>query len=182
MLPAYLEQLAVLPVLPSGKADRNSLPPPGGERRLAARGDYVAPADGTEQHLAELLASVLHVERVSADSHFFDDLGADSLLMASFNATVRERGDLPAVSMKDVYLHPTIRQLAAALPGMAPLPGRWRRVNGGRRPGTGAGPRRPMPVPGPAGNPRRPGRPGTCCAGSCSCWSSPDTHPSPPCG
>ncbi len=121
--PAYLEQLAVLPVLPSGKADRNSLPPPRGERRLAARGEYAAPAAGAEQGLAELLASVLRIERVSADSHFFNDLGADSLLMAHFNAAIRQRGDLPPVSMKDIYLHPTIRQLAAALPATSPAQG-----------------------------------------------------------
>ena len=123
MVPAYLEQLAVLPVLPSGKADRNSLPPPRGERRLAARGEYAAPAAGTEQDLAELLASVLRIERVSADSHFFNDLGADSLLMAHFNAAIRQRGNLPPVCMKDIYLHPTIRQLAAALPAASPAPG-----------------------------------------------------------
>ena len=117
-----VQQLAVLPMLPSGKTDRKQLPPPRGERRLAARGDYVAPAEGIERDLAELLAGVLRVERVSADSHFFDDLAADSLLMARFNAAIRDRGDLPAVSMKDVYLHPTIRRLAAALPA-GPAPG-----------------------------------------------------------
>src|SRR5205807_6601180 len=50
---------------------------------------------------AELLAEVLHVERVSVDSHFFDDLGADSLVMAHFCARVRKRGNLPPVSMKN---------------------------------------------------------------------------------
>ena len=123
MVPAYLEQLAVIPVLPSGKTDRHSLPPPRGERRLAAHGGYVAPAEGIERDLAGLLADVLRIERVSADSHFFDDLGADSLLMAHFNAAIRARGDLPPVSMKDIYLHPTIRQLAAALPAASPAPG-----------------------------------------------------------
>ena len=117
MVPAYLEQLPALPVLPSGKADRKNLPAPSAERRLATRGDYVTPAEGAERDLAELLASALRVERVSADSHFFDDLGADSLLMARFNAAIRGRGDLPAVSMKDIYLHPTIRRLAAAIGG-----------------------------------------------------------------
>ncbi len=123
MVPAYLEQLAVIPVLPSGKTDRHSLPPPRGERRLAAHGGYVAPAEGIERDLAGLLADVLRIERVSADSHFFDDLGADSLLMAHFNAAIRARGDLPPVSMKDIYLHPTIRQLTAALPAASPAPG-----------------------------------------------------------
>src|SRR5688572_30026110 len=64
---------------------------------------------------AELLAEVLHADRVAVDSHFFDDLGADSLVMAHFCARVRKRGNLPPVSMRDVYAHPTIRRLAAAL-------------------------------------------------------------------
>ncbi len=68
-----------------------------------------------EAVLAGLLAEVLHVESVSADSHFFDDLGADSLVMAHFCARVRKRGNLPRISMRDVYAHPTVRSLAAAL-------------------------------------------------------------------
>jgi non-ribosomal peptide synthetase-like protein len=70
---------------------------------------------GTESILAGVLADVLRVDRVSVDSHFFDELGADSLVMAHFCARVRKRGDLPPVSMKDVYAHPTIRRLAEAL-------------------------------------------------------------------
>ena len=45
----------------------------------------------------------------------FDDLGADSMLMARFCARVRKRADLPSVSMKDVYAHPTLASLAAAV-------------------------------------------------------------------
>ncbi|MGX1911306.1 Pls/PosA family non-ribosomal peptide synthetase [Streptomyces phaeochromogenes] len=74
-----------------------------------------APANGTEHVLAEVLAGVVRVERVPVDSHFFDDLGANSLVMAHFCARVRKHPDLPAVSMRDVYGHPTIRGLAAAL-------------------------------------------------------------------
>src|SRR5947208_2391002 len=73
-----------------------------------------------ESIFAEVLADVLRVDRVSVDSHFFDELGADSLVMAHFCARVRKRGDLPPVSMKDVYRHPTIRSLAAALADVAP--------------------------------------------------------------
>ena len=52
----------------------------------------VVPAAGTEAILAEILAEVMHAERVPADGHFFDDLGADSLVMAKFargSASVR---------------------------------------------------------------------------------------------
>ncbi len=78
----------------------------------------------TESVLAAVLADVLHADRVSVDGHFFDELGADSLVMAHFCARVRKRGDLPPVSMKDVYQHPTIRSLAAALADAAPGPAR----------------------------------------------------------
>src|SRR5436305_8969833 len=68
-----------------------------------------------ERALAEVLADVLRADRLSVDSHFFDQLGADSLVMARFCARVRKRGDLPSVSMKDIYRHPTIRSLAGVL-------------------------------------------------------------------
>ncbi len=122
MVPAYLEHLTSIPMLPSGKADRRGLPQPTEPRRLTSQGDDTAPCTSTERMLAESLAAVLQVERVSVDSHFFADLGANSLLMARFNAAVRERADLPAVSMRDVYLHPTVRRLAAALAKAPSLP------------------------------------------------------------
>jgi non-ribosomal peptide synthetase-like protein len=79
-----------------------------------------AATTGAESILAGVLADVLRVDRVPVDSHFFNDLGADSLVMAHFCARVRKRGDLPSVSMKDIYRHPTIRSLTAALADAAP--------------------------------------------------------------
>jgi non-ribosomal peptide synthetase-like protein len=76
----------------------------------------------TESSFAEVLAELVHVERVSVDSNFFDDLGADSMVMAQFCARVRKRSDLPAVSIKDIYQHPTIASLATALTDAAPVP------------------------------------------------------------
>src|SRR5437773_1363918 len=79
-----------------------------------------AAATGVESIFAQVLAGVLRVDRVSVDGHFFDELGADSLLMAHSGGRVRKRGDLPPVSMKDIYRHPTIGSLAAALADVAP--------------------------------------------------------------
>src|SRR6266581_5464175 len=73
-----------------------------------------------ERTFAEVLADVLDVERLSVESHFFDELGADSLVMAKFCARVRKREDLPSVSMKDIYSYPTIRSLAAAVADAVP--------------------------------------------------------------
>jgi non-ribosomal peptide synthetase-like protein len=86
------------------------------------RGACTDPATGTERNLAEVLAEIVGVERVPVDSNFFDDLGADSMVMARFCARVRKRADLPAVSMQDIYRNPTIRSLATALAEPAPTP------------------------------------------------------------
>jgi non-ribosomal peptide synthetase-like protein len=85
----------------------------------ALAGDLPVPLEGT---FAEVLADVMGVERVSVDSNFFDDLGADSMVMARFCARVRKLPDLPAVSIKDIYQHPTIKSLATAFAGDAPVP------------------------------------------------------------
>src|SRR3954468_20989305 len=70
-----------------------------------------------ERLFADLLADIVGTEHVPVDGHFFEDLGADSMLMARFCARVRKRPELPSVSMQDVYQHPTIRSLATALAG-----------------------------------------------------------------
>ncbi|MCY1157635.1 MAG: peptide synthetase, partial [Citricoccus sp.] len=71
--------------------------------------------------LAGVLAGVLGREEVPVDANFFEDLGADSLVMAQFCARVRKQPDLPPVSMKDVYRHPTIKSLATSLGGTEPV-------------------------------------------------------------
>jgi non-ribosomal peptide synthetase-like protein len=101
----------------SGKAVEAVTAAPTGSSTTQRR--HAGPTTGTETILTEVLADIVNVERVSVDSHFFDDLGADSLKMAHFCARVRKRAELPPVSMKDVYRHPTIRGLALAL---APAP------------------------------------------------------------
>lgn len=96
---------------------------------MVGRSVEVEPVDlaatpGIQQHFtaattasafAEVLADVVGVEDVAMDSHFFDDLGANSLTMAHFCARVRKRADLPTVSIKDIYRHPTIGGLATAM-------------------------------------------------------------------
>ncbi|WP_199841084.1 MULTISPECIES: Pls/PosA family non-ribosomal peptide synthetase [Actinomycetes] len=73
------------------------------------------PAPDTEEAFAQVMADVTGQENVSADSNFFADLGANSLVLAQFCARVRKRADLPAVSIKDIYRNPTIASLVSAL-------------------------------------------------------------------
>ena len=119
MVPAYLEQLTAIPVLVSDKLDRKSLPAPRGSRMLADGAQYQVPAAGTQSLLAGLLAKTLGVERVSADNNFFFDLGANSLLMARFDAAARQQPGMATLSIRDVYRYPTVRLLAAAMDARA---------------------------------------------------------------
>ncbi|WP_354170045.1 Pls/PosA family non-ribosomal peptide synthetase [Arthrobacter sp. UYEF36] len=115
MVPGYFEQLDSMPMMASGKVDRKRLPPPTHRLSLAGNGTYTAPTTEAEESLAEQLGMVLGLEKVSTDAHFFNDLGADSLLMAHFCARLRKETGLPPAAMQDVYQHPTVRQLAECL-------------------------------------------------------------------
>jgi len=113
MVPAWFERLDEIPMLPSHKADRSKLPAPSGGR--AVNSDrFVPPADEIESAAVTILSELLGVERVSVTDDFFDDLGGHSLLMARFCSRFRtETGR--NVFMRDVYLNPTVRELAVYL-------------------------------------------------------------------
>ncbi|WP_328608261.1 amino acid adenylation domain-containing protein [Amycolatopsis sp. NBC_00345] len=125
MIPAYLQELDAIPLTPGNKADRKNLPVPTGPRSTGSDHAYVAPDTPGERELAAIMADVLGVERVSVRDHVFDDLGANSLLIARFCAKVRNHPALPPVSMKDVYLSPDLAALAGTLatrePGGTPV-------------------------------------------------------------
>ena len=55
----------------------------------------------------------MKIERVSVEDNFFQDLGAHSLLMARFCSEIRKQPGPVGVSMRDIYLNPTIAKLAA---------------------------------------------------------------------
>ncbi|GAA4032091.1 non-ribosomal peptide synthetase [Arthrobacter methylotrophus] len=115
MVPGYFQYLRSMPVMVSGKVDRKKLPNPSGPRAISTDFADTSPATATEQILAPALAAALQLTSVSATANFFNDLGANSLLMAHFCANVRKEAHSPSVSMRDVYAHPTIAALAAAL-------------------------------------------------------------------
>lgn len=118
MVPAYLDELDTIPLLPSDKADRSKLPAPGARR--ASTRELVAPRTPAEELLAHELAEVLGLPAVGATDHLFNDLAATSLLLARFCSRLRRLDQLPALSMREVYLNPSVERLAAMLTAAAP--------------------------------------------------------------
>lgn len=114
MVPAYIERLDVIPMSANNKADRQCLPPPTGPR-CEMPGAKLAPRTETERLVASALTETLKLPNVSVDDHFFDDLGAHSLLMARFCSAIRDRISAASVSMRDVYANPTVEKLAGML-------------------------------------------------------------------
>ncbi|MCW3466086.1 non-ribosomal peptide synthetase [Chitinophaga nivalis] len=108
MVPAYLMQLEVLPLMPNGKLDRKALPEP----EAAAGGAYVPPVTKEEQLLAAVWAKVLGIPAVSMTDNFFA-IGGDSIKSIQISSRMRNAGyELP---VRDLFHHRTIRQLAPHL-------------------------------------------------------------------
>ncbi|MET8572126.1 amino acid adenylation domain-containing protein [Streptomyces sp. NPDC004783] len=120
MVPSTVTALDRMPLTTNGKLDTGRLPRPAAAAVPAAPAAPAAPAvtgepaaprgDTFEQVLLEVWREVLGVP-VGPDDNFFD-LGGNSLLAMRVGAALRRRGG-DTVPMRDLYLRPTIRQLAA---------------------------------------------------------------------
>ena len=128
MVPAYIEVLDAIPVLPSGKADRRALPAPVLARAAFQSGGYEPPATPLEHKIAATWQALFGLERISVDSDFFLDLGGHSLLAAQLLTRLRAQPEMAGLSVADVYANPTIRALAARVASQtepaATVPGR----------------------------------------------------------
>ncbi|AQW48647.1 amino acid adenylation domain-containing protein [Streptomyces violaceusniger] len=116
MVPSVIVPVERLPLTRNGKLDRAALPaPPAPPPDRAATGGLRTPAEET---LAALFREVLGEPDIPPDKGFFA-LGGDSILAIHLVSRARRAG-LPLTS-QDVFRHPTVAELAAALTDR-PLP------------------------------------------------------------
>jgi amino acid adenylation domain-containing protein len=134
MVPAAFVMLAALPITANGKVDRKALPAP--EWHGDEEEDYLAPRTPVEEILAGIWSELLGLERVGADSHFFD-LGGHSLLATQMLSRLRSAFDAE-IALRVLFEVPRLADLAA-------------RVEEARRAGAGQStpPLVPMPRQGP---------------------------------
>ncbi|WP_214416174.1 non-ribosomal peptide synthetase [Sphaerisporangium fuscum] len=107
MVPSRIALMEHIPLGPTGKADRAALP---ALEFTHEAGAYVPPRDDTERRLAEIIGSVLGVERVGV-GHHFTDLGGHSLAAARICALI-EREFGVRVALTTFLGRPTIAELA----------------------------------------------------------------------
>lgn len=112
MVPAYLEVLPVLPLLANGKADRKELPRPKTPRLGSSSREFIAPAGPYEEKIASFVQKAFHLERVSVEDDFFQNLGGHSLIVARLVSMMRKDPELSSLGLSDIYKYPTVRALA----------------------------------------------------------------------
>ncbi|WP_405810299.1 amino acid adenylation domain-containing protein [Streptomyces sp. NBC_00210] len=127
-LPSYLVPSAVvvleaLPLLPSGKLDRHSLPAP----QEGSSSDGRAPSTREERVLCALFTEILGVDEVGIDDSFFA-LGGHSL--RAMRLIGRIRAELGAeLTIRTLFENPTVAELAplvTAPPAVTRVPVRMR--------------------------------------------------------
>ncbi len=107
MIPAHYVRLDRIPLTPSGKADRRSLPRP----TVASSGGAAANTP-TESALAAVIGEVLDVEHVGAEDDYYA-LGGDSITMLRVRALAERAG--VGFDLSDLVRNPTVRSLAEAI-------------------------------------------------------------------
>jgi len=111
MIPATFVRVSALPLTTNGKVDRSALPAPNGN--TLPEEAYVAPRSVVEQRLAELIAPLLHVERVGANDNFFL-LGGHSLLGTQLLTRISETFGVE-LSLLTIFDHPTLAGMSSEI-------------------------------------------------------------------
>ena len=113
-LPDYMQPnqyllMKTFPLTKNGKIDKKRLPSPNVDTE-ARKERFVEAVSKEQQTLCNIWETVLRIEKVGINDNFFE-LGGDSIMLIEVYSKARETGI--NVTPKDVFAHPTIKELAA---------------------------------------------------------------------
>jgi amino acid adenylation domain-containing protein/non-ribosomal peptide synthase protein (TIGR01720 family) len=108
MIPAEFVRLDALPLLPSGKLDRQALPDPA--HSASAEADHAPARSEVEETLVRIWSALLGIERIGIHDNFFR-LGGDSILSIQIVARANEAG--LRLTPRQLFQCQTIAELAA---------------------------------------------------------------------
>ncbi|WP_458123235.1 amino acid adenylation domain-containing protein [Paenibacillus sp. Z3-2] len=108
MIPSHFIEIESFPTTTQGKLDVRKLPKPSAVNHDID--EYELPEGPIEQRLSEMWSDLLGIERISVHDHFFT-IGGQSLKAALLMNDIRNEFNV-SLSIRDLFLMPTIRQLA----------------------------------------------------------------------
>jgi amino acid adenylation domain-containing protein len=117
MVPAIFVFMDALPLTPNGKVDRRALPAAGGQRHLEKA--YTPPKIHLEHAIATRWQEVLHIEKIGVHDNFFE-LGGHSLQAMKLVSKLSAMMNID-ISVRLLFLHPTIADLAEAIKDLSPI-------------------------------------------------------------
>ncbi|UHA73128.1 non-ribosomal peptide synthetase [Paenibacillus sp. 481] len=114
MIPSYFVQLEQMPFTPNGKVDRRALPLPEGSLQTGV--EYVAPRTPAEIQLAQIWQELLGISNIGVSDNFFE-IGGHSLRATMLVSKIQKQM-FKTVQLRDIFLLPTVEQLAQYMDGM----------------------------------------------------------------
>lgn len=114
MVPSHIVSLKEMPLTPSGKVDKKSLPLPGNERP-ELNVEFKAPSSDLEKTISSLWSFHLKINKVGILDSFFD-LGGNSLMALRILAELKEKHNVE-ISIVKMFQYPTIEGQVASLEG-----------------------------------------------------------------
>jgi amino acid adenylation domain-containing protein len=109
MVPAAFVLRSSLPLNANGKIDRRALAAMQGDAQMVEQ-SFTEPRNQIEETLRDMMAGVLHVERIGVHHNFFE-LGGNSLLAVQMMSRLREAFGVEA-PLRTLFEKPTIAELA----------------------------------------------------------------------
>lgn len=109
MVPSAVVELERMPTNPNSKLDRFALPAPPPPKRI-----IVDPATDLEEEVRDIWREVLKIEAVSVEDNFFS-IGGNSLGAIRILTQIRKRRPQAALTIADIFNHPTVRGLAGLI-------------------------------------------------------------------
>jgi amino acid adenylation domain-containing protein len=111
MMPRTFVVVDALPLGPTGKVDPQALPVPAVHAPRSRA--YAAPRTELERGLAQVWQQVLRLEQVGIEDDLFE-LGGHSLLATQITTRIEDELGIP-LSLRELFAHPRIAQLAQVL-------------------------------------------------------------------
>ena len=116
MRPSSIHFLDVIPRNASGKVDQYQLPRSVSGATLTS--EYIPASNDVELCVQKIWSKVLRKKEVSVEDHFFE-LGGDSI--KAIQVAARSKKSNYPFTVKNLFDHPTIRQLASSLLAVEPV-------------------------------------------------------------